>query len=150
MNKISEILKAKKSSEFATNAGTNMHAEMQRIIIDGENLRGNSDIIQKIKNNPKILPWFTKSARVEVPIAGKINGKIISRRIDRLIINDNLREIIFIDYKTDVNRETYSNKYKIQLNEYAKLLKNIYPEYKISGYILWLSDFEFDLICCLK
>ncbi len=150
MNKINDILKDKKSMSFATSVGTKMHKELQRIIIDDDVVRGNPELIEKIKSNFGFIHWFSKSAKVEAPIAGFINGKFISRRIDRMIINHDNKEIIFIDYKTDINHTEFINKYNKQMAEYANLLKQIHPDYIISGYILWLSDFTADLICCLK
>ncbi len=148
MKTISDILKEKNNRKFATNTGTKMHKEMQRLVINDEFERGNPDIIKKIKEKPELLPYFSENAQTEVPIAGIFNEKLISRRIDRLIKTDD--EIIFIDYKTDVNKNQFRDKYINQMKEYSHLLKNVYPNHKILGKILWLSDFSLESICCLK
>ena len=51
-----------------------------------------------------------------------------------------------IDYKTDVNRDTFYALYVAQVREYVMLLGMIYPEYKIDAYILWIHDFSLEKI----
>jgi ATP-dependent helicase/nuclease subunit A len=90
------------------------------------------------------MKFFSDDSRAEAPIAGFISGKFISRRIDRLVITDG--EILFLDYKTDVDKTARIDSYKKQLNEYAELLRGAYPSRKISGYILWLKDWSLERI----
>lgn len=136
-----------KNKEFATKTGTQMHAVLQHVIVDDSvGNRGAPEIIKEILNRPNLKPFFTKDAKTEVPIAGFINGHFISRRIDRLIINQETKTIDFIDYKTDTDKTIFIEKYKHQLNEYRELLKSAYPDYKINGYILWLSDWSLNRI----
>lgn len=144
--KLTNFLNGAKNKEFAINTGTQMHSLLQRIVIDDTYQEGNEDIIKIIKNTPDLMPFFTSNAKTEVPIAGNINGHIVSRRIDRLLINHNSKIIDFIDYKTDTDKFAFLDKYKLQLKEYAQLLCSAYPDYKINGYILWLHDWEFDKI----
>ena len=136
-----------KNKEFATKTGTQMHAVLQHVIVDDSvGNRGTPEIIKEILNRPNLKPFFTKDAKTEVPIAGFIDGHFISRRIDRLIINQETKTIDFIDYKTDMDKTTFIEKYKHQLNEYRELLKSAYPDYKINGYILWLTDWQLQAI----
>ena len=144
--KLTEFLIGAKNKEFATNTGTYMHALLQRVVIDQDIEFGNIDIIKTIKSHPDLLPFFTKTAQTEVPIAGSIRGHFVSRRIERLLINHDEKNIDFIDYKTDTDKNTFVEQYKYQLKEYAELLHSAYPNYKISGYILWLHDWMFDKI----
>ena len=51
-----------------------------------------------------------------------------------------------LDYKTDTNRNLYREKYRVQLMEYYKLLKQIYPDFNIVCKILWLNDFTLENI----
>lgn len=134
------------NKDFATSKGTQMHAVLQHVIVDNSGDCGNEDIVKIIKNKPELKRFFVCGARTEVPIAGKVNGCFISRRIDRLLINHNIKTIDFIDYKTDINKDEFIEKYKKQLNEYAELLHSAYPEYKINGYVLWLHDWCLDKI----
>ena len=145
--KLTEFLAQQKSKKCSTQTGTNAHAVMQNIIVDDEfGDKGDEEIIKKIRSLPQIKPYFCKNAKKEVPIAGFIKGVFVSRRIDRLLINQNTKTIDFIDYKTNIDKDEFIDKYKLQLKEYAELLGSAYPDYKISGYILWLHDWTFDKI----
>ena len=143
---LKEFLTGAKNKEFATDNGTQMHALMQHIIVDTDCEKGDKDIIQIIKKRSDLISFFTKNAQTEVPIAGNVRGRFVSRRIDRLLINHNTKTIDFIDYKTDTDKNTFIEHYKYQLKEYAELLHSAYPNYKINGYILWLHDWALDKI----
>ena len=84
---------------------------------------------------------FVASSMAEVPIIGEIDGKIISAKIDRLVICDD--KVIIVDYKT--NRPAAKTKsdvpqlYLNQLDTYKKLLQKIYPDKKIQTFILWTN-----------
>lgn len=132
--------------KYATDNGSEMHAKMQKVIIDSFGDVGAQDIISVIKTRPDLMPFFTASAQTEVPIAGYLNGFFISRRIDRLLINKSNKTIDFIDYKTDSNKNEFIDKYRRQLKEYAELLHSAYPGFKINGYILWLHDWTLDKV----
>ena len=135
------------SKQHAVEHGTRMHVLLQKIVIDDESGDvGDKDIVAKIKYNPDLVPFFLSTAKTEVPIAGFIDNHFVSRRIDRLLIDHNNKTIRFIDYKTDLNTTDFYDKYKIQLTEYAKLLKSAYPKYKISGFILWLNNWVLEQI----
>lgn len=145
--KLSDFLAQQESKKHSTTVGTDKHAIMQNIVIDDvDGDKGDENIIKKIRSLPQIKQYFCKDAKTEIPIAGYINGVFISRRIDRLLINHENKTIEFIDYKTNTNKDEFIDKYKIQLKEYAELLCSAYPNYKISGYILWLHDWMFDKI----
>lgn len=141
-----DLLVQREKKAFATNAGTLMHSKLQRIIIDTDTERGDIDLIQKIKSLDILLKFFKKSARTEVPVAARQNGQIVSRRIDRVIVNSDAKTVLFLDYKTDLNQSDFKDKYIYQMNEYAGILRNIYPDYSVSGFILWLHDWELEKI----
>ena len=94
-----DFLTGAKNKEFATKQGTQMHAILQHVIVDDSGKCGNEDIVKIIKNKPELKRFFTRDAKTEVPIAGKINGYFLSRRIDRLLINHDTKTIDFIDTK---------------------------------------------------
>ena len=146
MTTLINILDEQEQLRHATDTGVKMHAYLQHIVIDGDCATGNPDLVARIKAHPEMLPFFGATARTEVPIAGTINGQFISRRIDRLCIDDNAKTIAIIDYKTDVNPERFYEQYLDQINEYAVMLRRIYPDYTISGYILWTHDFRLEQI----
>ena len=83
-------------------------------------------------------------SKTEVPIAGVINGRFISRRIDRLYINQNTKTIIILDYKTDIDKNVFREKYIDKLTEYRELLKQIYNGFSVSCKIFWTNDFTLE------
>lgn len=146
MTQLHKILSDVQSMEYATSAGKKMHAQLQCIIIDSDIEQGDVTLIQKIKQHPEIVPFFADNAKTEVPIAGTINGKFISRRIDRLQINHTTKHIDVLDYKTDINHNAFLSVYIAQLHEYVQLLKHLYPDYTANAYILWTHDFSLEKI----
>ncbi|MCL2538007.1 MAG: hypothetical protein FWF34_01915 [Alphaproteobacteria bacterium] len=141
---LSDFLKSHESQKHATDAGTVMHKRLQHVIIDGQGAQGDAMLAKKITAQPKIARFFASGARTEVPIAGKIREKFISRRIDRMIISDT--EIEFLDYKTDTDKSARRDLYAAQMAEYAALLRAAFPGRAVRGYILWLSDWELEKI----
>ena len=147
---LNDFLTAAERIKHATQTGANMHALLQNIIIDSTfGNRGNSNIISIIKQHPDLLPYFSAKAKTEVPIAGIINSIFISRRIDRLLIDDTTKTITFLDYKTDIDTDTFRDKYKKQLTEYAQLLRSAYPKHKITGFILWAQNWQLEKMISL-
>ena len=84
---------------------------------------------------------FSSDSQAEVPIIGEADGKIISAKIDRLVILPD--KVIIIDYKT--NRPAAKTLAEVpslyikQLHTYRLLLQTIYPQKKIVTYILWTN-----------
>ena len=144
MTTLHNIFSARAPAKHDTAHGTHMPSRIQHIIIDGPNTRGDSGLVRLIQRNPDLVPFFAPHSRVEVPIAGTINNRFISRRIDRLCVDDDAKSISILDYKTDINHNTFRDKYIIQLREYMTLLRTLYPDYKISAYILWTHDFSLE------
>ena len=118
-----------------------MHARLQHVYTDSTNSIGDTELLAKISATPEIAKLFAPASQTEVPIAGTINGRFISRRIDRLLIDHATKTIKILDYKTDTNPDLRKNAYIAQINEYAQLLRAIYPTYTIFGYILWTHNF---------
>lgn len=143
---LKNFLTGANNKDFATKSGTKTHTDLRYVIVDDSGNFGNNDLIKIIQNRSDLKTFFGKDAKTEVPIAGFIKGRFASRRIDRLIINHDTKIIDFIDYKTDTDKTLFIEKYKKQLQEYAELLRLAYPGYKISGYILWLHDWELEQI----
>ena len=133
---------------MATSKGTVEHNKLQYVVVDdvvGDS--GDESFCTKIRQRPDLKPYFVASAKTEAPIAGIINGEFVSCRIDRLLINHDNKSIVFIDYKTDKDKTRFIDEYKKQLEKYAILLHDAYPEYTITGYILWLAfDLELEKI----
>lgn len=130
-----DFLSRAKSAKFATDAGTNMHERLRVVSITD-----NDELAARIVATPGLSEYFIPSAHTEVPIAGTIHGKFISRRIDRLVIDKHAKTIKILDYKTDTDRTLRRAKYTFQLREYCDLLRAIYPDFQISAAILWTHD----------
>ena len=143
---LNNFLTLQNSQNYATQNGTNTHRLLKQIIIDKDVEIGDKKLIIQIHAKPELQRFFVKNVKTQVAIAGIIKKQFISRRIDRLLIDTTNKIIEFIDYKTDVNKSLYIDKYTKQLNEYAQLLKSAYPDYKVIGYILWLRDWQLDKI----
>ena len=145
-NTIRDLLKSRAHMDAATGAGTRMHARMAGIMIDGPTCRGDQELIDRIKSNPDLVKFFGPASRPEMPIAGYVNGRFISRRIDRIVIDDTARRIMILDYKTDIDRDALRAKYCAQLREYRALCRAIYTGYDVSCYILWTHDWRLENI----
>lgn len=141
---LKNFLVGAKNKECATKTGTQIHSQLQRVVVDDICNDGASELVEKIRNRPDLKRFFAAAAKTEVPIAGYINGRLVSRRIDRLLIDVSAKTVDFIDYKTDVDKKRYIGTYKKQLSEYGELLKSVYLGYEINGYILWLSDWQLE------
>lgn len=146
MKTLHDILKQCEQARFATDAGTQMHKRLQRVMIDGNETSGDPDLVARISAKTELLPFFCMSAKTEVPIAGTIKGLFVSRRIDRLVVDTPNKTVYVMDYKTDTDKAINHNKYIAQVREYVALLRAIYPDYTIIGYILWTHDFSLEKI----
>ena len=145
--KLNDFLQQHYNEKHATDTGTETHKLLQSVFFDDdEHCTGNTQIINEIKQHPEICKYFNSSSMTEVPIAGYIKNEFISRRIDRLLIDHNTKNIVFIDYKTNTDKLKFIDKYKKQLSEYSILLKNAYPDYSVTGFILWTNDWALEKI----
>jgi len=143
-NSLYDLLTKCHATEYATAAGTQMHERLRGVVIDGAKSRGDTAIIKLITAHPDLQEYFSPQSRTEVPIAGTIHGKFISRRIDRMLRNDATKTIKILDYKTDIDHLARHAKYIAQLREYCDLLHKIYPDYKVSAAILWTHDWTLE------
>ncbi len=138
---LSELIAQNTRMKFATDAGARMHAMLRMVVLDdagGD--RGDAELIAKIRAGGDLARFFTPAAKTDVPLAGHYHGKFISRRVDRMVVDDAARVVYLLDYKTDIDRTARHEKYAQQLREYTSLLCEIYPGYSVRGFILWLHD----------
>lgn len=101
-----------------------------------------ASIINEVLNLCSCYPQiFASDTMAEVPIIGEIEGKIISAKIDRLVIKQD--KVIIVDYKT--NRPAAKTLadvpelYLKQLSAYKSLLSKMYPDKIVESYILWTN-----------
>lgn len=142
-NNLHKLLIEQEQKKYAIETGAEIHKKLQQIVID-DTEKGDTDLIKKIKEHKELLSFFNKDSKTEVPIAGYIDNTFISRRIDRLAINDIAKNITVLEYKTDINKQLNHEKYVAQVQEYKKLLQDAYPTYDTECYILWLHDFSLE------
>lgn len=142
--KLHKIIQNLETQRFATDSGTTAHNKMQNIFFTQNGWTGDTKITAKLAMIPEATELFGPLSKTEVPIAGYINGKFISRRIDRLYINPKAKQIIVIDYKSDTDKRVFYDKYRAQLHEYYELLRDAYPDFDIQCKILWLCDFTLE------
>ena len=92
-------------------------------------------------DNPDFGSVFGPQSKAEVPVMGVVSGKIVSGRIDRLIVEPG--RVVIVDFKT--NRPAAAcpaevpEIYRRQLAAYRSLLERIYPDKKIISLILWTN-----------
>ncbi len=139
-----DLIKAENQAAHATDAGRRMHAKLQAVVINDDNSYGDPELIRRIKSCGAAAKFFGPDSRTEAPVAGYVNDKFISRRIDRICINHESGQIDILDYKTDVSRDAMRAKYIRQLGEYRTLISKIYPNYTIRTYILWTHYWELE------
>ena len=140
-----DLMNKERNQDFATATGNEMHLRLQRISLDAPRA-ADADLIARINACAGLSEFFRAPARAEVPIAGNINGRFISRRMDRVIIDDVAKTVRILDYKTDTDRTARRAKYIAQLGEYAALMRQIYPDFKIDASILWLHDWTLEKV----
>ena len=97
--------------------------------------------ILKLLSQEKFAFIFGNDSQAEVPVMGKVDEKIVSAQIDRLIVTD--EKVVIVDFKT--NRPAASTvadvppAYINQLKIYKQLLQQIYPGRPVETYILWTN-----------
>lgn len=112
-------------------------------IIDHENLIDFDEKIKIkkiIKNyvNSNLFNELSKFDQIMSEVEFKSKKDII--RIDLLLKNSNLIKII--DFKTSKKQEIVPLEYVQQLDNYKKIISELYPNHKISKQILWLEDLQ--------
>lgn len=95
-----------------------------------------------VLENSSLSTLFSPDGRAEAPIIGSIkgwSGRMINGRVDRLIVREDLVEII--DFKTNRRPPTDESKipesYLVQMATYKEVLKQIYPEKDVKCFLLW-------------
>ncbi|MDE6250270.1 MAG: hypothetical protein K2M34_01380 [Alphaproteobacteria bacterium] len=141
-NKLRDFLDESNRRNIATAYGTDFHNRLQNIQLDNQS----DELVQRILANSDLARLFDTLSKSEVPIAGYINNKFVSRRIDRLRIDMINKTIEILDYKTDINHDARRAHYIAQLGEYKNLMSQIYPDFKITCFILWTHDWILERI----
>ncbi len=102
--------------------------------------------VEAVLNRAEFAPLFAPGARAEVPLAGTIRSSDgteveISGQIDRLLVDET--RVVIVDYKTNLNPPESADgiplEYRAQLCVYRELLRQIYPDRRISACLLWTA-----------
>lgn len=100
---------------------------------------GIKDSVLGILSDSAFHDLFEENARAEVPIAGKSKaGNTIYGQIDRLLITDEVIKVV--DYKSGVvpdDPHDIPDAYRLQLQTYADVLRDIYPGRTVQAALLW-------------
>ena len=82
---------------------------------------------------------FGPGSRAEVPVVGQIGNRIVSGRVDRLMISDT--EVVIADYKTNrrppAAPDEIPDLYVRQMAAYRLALACIYPRHKVRCILVW-------------
>ena len=62
-----------------------------------------------------------------------------TKRIDRIIVKE--KEVWIVDYKS--SRES-NEKYLTQIKEYIDIIKKVYPQKYVKGFLLYLDETKFE------
>lgn len=108
-----------------------------------ENNLNQTEIEQTIKQVENVLKKFANlfnnpNSKAEVPIIGLVDGKTVSGKIDRLIVED--KSVLIIDFKTGQKNDWLEKKYQEQMRLYELVLEKIYPDREIISQIVWVTD----------
>lgn len=134
-NKLHDFFLNQKNSKTSIAYGTAMHKHLQFIDANTPGILADAFV-----RFPQLVQMFGNGSKAEVSIAGYVNGRFVSRRIDRLHIDSATKTINVLDFKTDSNKEFRMSHYEQQLGEYKQLLQDAYPDYQVQCYILWTHD----------
>lgn len=100
------------------------------------------EILQETLNvltNPEFADLFGADSLAEVALSGVIGEHVVSARLDRLAVTDDL--VTVIDYKTNrpapTDPKNVPEAYLRQMATYQTLLAGIYPDRRIRSVLLW-------------
>jgi ATP-dependent helicase/nuclease subunit A len=90
-------------------------------------------------SEPRFAPVFAPGSRAEVPIVGRLEGRLVSGQIDRLVVTP--AEILIVDYKTNHappgTAAEAPQGYVRQLALYRAVLSKLYPQRAVRAALLW-------------
>jgi ATP-dependent helicase/nuclease subunit A len=95
--------------------------------------------VSDILDHPGLTGLFGPGARAEVPLVGRIGDRVISGRVDRLVVSET--EVLVVDYKTNRRppglSEDIPDLYVRQMAAYRLALACIYPRHRIRCILVW-------------
>ncbi len=104
-----------------------------------EDWRGYKETIERIIEAPGTGRFFFQE-QAEVFLEKEVvDSSGITRRIDRLMVLPD--EVWVIDYKSSRAAEA---EYRVQVREYMRLARDVYPGRRVRGYLVYLEDAGFE------
>ncbi|MBI2236775.1 MAG: double-strand break repair helicase AddA [Magnetospirillum sp.] len=92
-----------------------------------------------ILDHPRFAALFGPGSRAEVPVVGRIGERVLSGRVDRLVVTGN--EVLVVDYKTNrrppAAGEAVPPLYVRQMAAYRLALACIYPGRTVRCALVW-------------
>ena len=89
--------------------------------------------------DPALAPLFGPGSRAEVPLVAQSGGRVISARIDRLLVTET--EILIADFKTNrpppERLENVHPGYLAQMAGYRRALRDLYPDRPVRCALIW-------------
>src|SRR5262249_30001734 len=114
---------------LARNAATWTEAERESL----------AEKVLALISEERFAPVFAPGSRAEVPIVGRLDGRLVSGQIDRLVVTP--AEILIVDYKTNhappVAAAEAPPGYVRQLALYRAVLGKLYPQRTVRAALLW-------------
>lgn len=92
-----------------------------------------------VLDNPDLADLFSPDGLAEVSISGVLGDQVVSARLDRLAVSDDM--VTIIDFKTNrpapTDVQDVPEAYLRQMATYGALLADIYPQKRIRCVLLW-------------
>ncbi len=98
-------------------------------------------LIQNLLFNPELKKFFFVENGIVYQEKEIVDSLGNTKRVDRLIIKPNI--VTVIDYKLSTSQENVI-KYYSQLKEYIEILKNIFPDKPVEGYLIYLDTLTYE------
>jgi len=95
--------------------------------------------VMAVLSDPDFSSLFGPGSRAEVPLCGVVEGRVISGRIDRLLVT--AQDILIVDYKTNrpapADAADIPEAYRRQMLAYKALLHGLFPNRALRAALLW-------------
>lgn len=102
----------------------------------------------QVLDDPAFAAIFSDRALAEAPLTGEVDGTIVSGVVDRLLVTP--AKVLIVDYKTNripvASAASVPEAYRRQMQTYARLLAQIYPDREIQTALLWTEAPRLDIV----
>lgn len=110
-------------------------------IVDADLRTELTNAVLAVIDHPNCANLFGPDGLAEVPVAGVVNGVVISGTVDRLMVGANTVDIV--DFKTarrvPADASAVSDSYKRQMAAYAAVLSGVFPDHEVRAALLYTA-----------